>query len=197
MEVVLKTASIFICMGAKGKSKYNHIKIGDIFGSWTVDGEVFIDRYAKVPCRCSCGAQQNVDAYTLIAGKSKSCKPCGLPRKTTSNPSWRGYKQIPQSWFSGFKRNAKLGFELTIEDVWDLYISQNKRCALSGLPISFENQANQRGLRSFTASLDRIDSKKGYAKSNIQLVHKDVNIMKNAYEQDYFINICKLITERQ
>lgn len=194
MEVVFETASIFICMGAKGKSKYNSIKIGDSFGSWTIVGQVFMDRYAKVPCKCLCGIEQSVDVYTLVSGRSKSCKPCGLSRKTASNPSWKGYQEVPQAWFSGFRRNAKLEFNIEIEDVWNLYVNQKQKCALSGLPISFKNQANRRGLRSFTASLDRIDSSKGYIKDNIQLVHKDVNIMKNAFKQDYFINICKLIT---
>ena len=45
-----------------------------------------------------------------------------------------------------------------------------------------------------TASLDRIDSSKGYILGNIQLVHRDVNRIKSDFEQDYFIKICKLIS---
>lgn len=194
MEVVCLTASIFIYMGARGSTKYNKVKQGDIFGSWIVVGEVFVDRYAKVPCKCCCGELSDVDAYTLTSGKSKSCKRCGLSRKTTTNPSWRGYEEIPQSWFSGFERNAKRGFEITIQDVWSLYLRQGKRCALSGLRIDFTNNAAVKGNRSYTASIDRIDSKKGYTMDNAQLVHKDINIMKNVYSQDYFLNLCKLIT---
>lgn len=185
-------------MGAKGQSKYNTIQIGDTFGSWTVIGEVIMDRYAKVSCECKCGDRHVVDCYTLATGKSSSCKSCGLSRKTNSNPSWRGYKEIPASWltrFRNYSKKRKEGFNTTMEDVWNLYVKQDRKCALSGLPISFKNEANQRGLRRFTASLDRIDSTKGYTKDNIQLVHKDVNIMKNAYDQQHFLNICKLITE--
>ena len=184
-------------MGAKGQSKYNTIQIGDTFGSWTVIGEVIMDRYAKVSCECECGDQHVVDCYTLATGKSSSCKSCGLSRKTNSNPSWRGYKEVPQAWFSGFQRGTKKEFEISKEDVWNLYAKQDRKCALSGLPISFKNEAKKRGNRSFTASLDRIDSTKGYTKDNIQLVHKDVNIMKNAYDQQHFLNICKLITEHK
>ena len=43
-------------------------------------------------------------------------------------------------------------------------------------------------------SLDRIDSNNGYVEGNVQWVHKDVNMMKKDYNQEYFINICKLIT---
>jgi hypothetical protein len=46
-----------------------------------------------------------------------------------------------------------------------------------------------------TASIDRIDSSKGYILGNIQWVHKDVNFMKRTYSQEYFVKMCKLITE--
>jgi hypothetical protein len=46
-----------------------------------------------------------------------------------------------------------------------------------------------------TASIDRIDSSKGYEEGNIQWVHKHVNFMKRTYSQDYFIDMCKKIAE--
>lgn len=198
MGLVYRTSSIFIYMGKRNTSKYFDIKIGDTFDKWTVVGLPFMDKYAKVPCQCQCGAYYNVDAYTLTNNKSKSCKVCSLPRVGSVNPSWRGYKEIPNSWFLRFKRYSKIEFNIQIEDVWDLYVRQDKRCALTGLPISFANEL-ARGKKysgiNCTASLDRVNSQKGYTKDNIQLVHKDINIMKNAYDQSYFINLCKLIVE--
>jgi phosphoglycerate-specific signal transduction histidine kinase len=44
-----------------------------------------------------------------------------------------------------------------------------------------------------TASLDRIDSKLPYTYNNIQWIHKDINRMKNAYRQDYFIQLCGMV----
>jgi len=46
-----------------------------------------------------------------------------------------------------------------------------------------------------TAYLDRTDSSKGYVEGNVQLVHKDVNISKNKYELQYFINLCKDVSK--
>jgi len=43
---------------------------------------------------------------------------------------------------------------------------------------------------SVTASLDRIDSKLDYRKTNVQWVHKDINMMKRVLKQDYFIKLC-------
>ncbi len=48
-----------------------------------------------------------------------------------------------------------------------------------------------------TASLDRIDSSKGYTKDNIQWVHKHVNLMKHKFDQKYFVDICKLIANHE
>jgi hypothetical protein len=184
-------------MGTKNNTKYSTIKIGDVFGDWLVVGEVFMDTYAKIPCKCKCGFQANVDAYTVIVGRSKSCKICSLPRNGSNNPSWKGHEEIPSSWFNRFKRYAKSDFQITIEDVWNLYIEQDRKCKLTGLPISFVNEYirgdKYNGVKC-TASIDRIDSSKGYLLDNIQLVHKDVNIMKNSFDQDYFISLCKLIT---
>ena len=76
--------------------------------------------------------------------------------------------------------------------MWDLFIKQNRKCALSGLELSFPKI---NGDQSYTASIDRIDSSLGYIEGNVQWVHKDINIMKNKYDQDYFIQMCKLISE--
>ena len=48
-----------------------------------------------------------------------------------------------------------------------------------------------------TASLDRIDSNKGYTIDNVQWVHKDINKMKMDLEEDVFIDNCKLIIENK
>lgn len=48
-----------------------------------------------------------------------------------------------------------------------------------------------------TASLDRIVSTKGYVEGNVQWVCKMVNIMKNVYDQEDFINMCKKIGNKE
>jgi len=45
------------------------------------------------------------------------------------------------------------------------------------------------------ASLDRIDSDKGYTEGNVVWVYKPINLMKNTFSSEEFINICKLIVE--
>jgi hypothetical protein len=71
-----------------------------------------------------------------------------------------------------------------------LYKKQLGKCALSGVNIGFNDLYN-----GHSASIDRIDSKKEYDIDNIQLVHKDVNLMKNHFDQTYFLETCKRISE--
>ena len=44
-----------------------------------------------------------------------------------------------------------------------------------------------------TASLDRIDSTKGYVPGNIQWVHKDINRIKNKFSMDELLSYVKKI----
>ena len=144
----------------------------------------------------------NYQLQTAIV-RNSCCKSCRAVRSNISpkrnnrlaqNPSWAGYEEIPGSWFTKYFLRAnktKRTGTITIQDVWDLYLKQNKKCALSGVEISFTKEEG-----GYSASIDRIDSSKEYDLDNIQIVHKDVNIMKNRYNQDYFINFCKLISEK-
>lgn len=113
------------------------------------------------------------------------------------NKNWRGYEEISGSVFYGLKNNANkrnLEFSLTIEYLWDLFVKQNKKCALSNVDISF-NMTGHLNKKNQTASLDRIDSSKGYIEGNVQWVHKIVNQIKWELKQEDFIHWCKIITE--
>ncbi len=78
---------------------------------------------------------------------------------------------------------------LVIAEVINIFKAQKCKCAISGLPIRLGAMLYK------TASLDRIDSSKGYVISNVQWVHKDINRMKNNFNQEYFVGICKIISE--
>ena len=79
-----------------------------------------------------------------------------------------------------------LVMELDESFLCDLLASQNYQCSYSGMNISLEDR---------TASLDRIDSRHGYTKSNVHWVDKRVNFMKQSMSHDEFIQICKMIVQ--
>lgn len=140
-------------------------------------------------------------SYWTAKNRNGMCKSCRSTianksskrnTKRENNSQWKGHKEIPYGWFSSYferrsKRKQKVG-DITIEQVYDLWIVQDKKCALSGVTIGFYDDKN-----THTCSIDRIDSLKDYTIDNIQLVHKDINIMKNRFDQSYFIQICSLI----
>jgi hypothetical protein len=142
-----------------------------------------------------CGAEQsylrrNYAIHSFLL--NKRCRACSAIVNNTK-PHYT-YNQLKLSWFYGFQRGAEargIKWDIEVEDVWGLYEKQDRVCKLSGLPIGWADIG-----RNHTASIDRIDSNKGYVLSNIQLVHKDVNVMKNKYTQNYFISTCHLVAKR-
>ena len=104
------------------------------------------------------------------------------------------YNSIPYTWFS-MKQKGGISrgyiWDLSIEYIWNMYEEQQGLCALSGISIGW----SEKGLTA-TASIDRIDSSEGYIVGNVQLVHKDINFMKQQFSQDYFIDLCKLVADK-
>lgn len=111
--------------------------------------------------------------------------------------AWKGYEEISGGHWcdirkSAKRRSRKIEFNITIEEAWDLYIKQNRKCALSGVDIWFSPIGGRRHKKT-TASLDRIDSSLGYSVDNCQWVHKEVNMMKMSLKEEKFIKWCELI----
>lgn len=77
-----------------------------------------------------------------------------------------------------------------MEHIWSLYEKQDRKCILSGQNILFSGYTDKEQ----TASIDRIDSSKGYIEGNVQLVHKDINIIKWDFTNEEFIRICRLVS---
>lgn len=182
-------------MGKLGKSKYsNFFKKNQKYGEYTIISEdIIIENEAKVLCQCKCGEKKLVSCYTLIKGTSTKCLKCGNSLKKDKNPSWKGFGEISGKIFGKLKRDAikrNIIFNITLEYLDDLYKKQNKKCALTNLDLSmlYTNQ---------TASLDRINSSIGYIEGNLQWVHKDINMMKKNYEENYFIKMCQLVAKNK
>ena len=142
-----------------------------------------------------CGATQEYsrkDHYNQAVKLNRVCRACSN-RNEESNGHSGYYEEMAISWFDKFARQAEARgycFDLTKEFIWNLYESNNRLCALSGIPIGFSGRANGN-----TISIDRIDSSIGYTEDNIQLVHPDVNMMKQQFSQEHFIEMCKNIAQ--
>jgi hypothetical protein len=117
-----------------------------------------------------------------------------LHRPGHKNPAWKGCGEFPGHYFCHIRNRAKQfgrDFDLTPEYLWDLFLKQDRRCALSGLPMEFKTQKAGRS----TASLDRIFSSGGYVMGNVQWLHKHINLMKNVFRQEQFFDYCCMVVD--
>lgn len=101
--------------------------------------------------------------------------------------------------------NKDYVFDLTIDDLDDIWEEQEGRCALSGVPLYMrfntvksvfgdpDPKGKWNGL--LTASIDRIDSRKGYIKGNVQWVALCMNLAKKNTPDEDFIEVLKIIAE--
>jgi hypothetical protein len=176
--------------------------IGKKFGKLTaIENEKDKNGYnTRYICKCDCGNTHSVSKSHL---RSNRITHCGCVRTLGAKHSkWTGVGEISGDfWWTHIVRSAngsKNGnrtrkpkeLTVTIEEAWQLFLNQDRKCALSGIELTFPKKWKD---KSWTASLDRRDSSKGYILENVQWVHKDVNIMKNKFEQSYFTEICRLI----
>jgi hypothetical protein len=81
--------------------------------------------------------------------------------------------------------------------LWELLVSQKFKCALSGVDIVSPPKSAAGPRVHNSASLDRIDSSKGYIYGNLQWIHKDINTTKMKMPNDIFINWCHTISNYQ
>ena len=163
---------------------------------WTVISKPFFKKISKgifskkefIQLKCDCGTIAERYLENVAYGKSTQCRECSQDYMRT------GYKDISGTRFCHIKTSAKKRgylFEITPKDIYDLWIRQDKKCKLSGIPVTYQKRYDLKD----TASVDRIDSSKGYTLENIQIVHKDINMMKNTYSQEYFIEMCINVTK--
>lgn len=147
-------------------------------------------------CLCDCGNRVRVDRPNLITvGHTRSCG-CLKTRKGPDNPGWQGSGRLSGYFWSHIRHHAKrssrtLPFTITKDDAWGKFQEQGGKCALTGWDLSIDHSSKAASNR--TASLDRIDSSKGYEPGNIQWVHKDVNQMKWELSNSRFVDVCKAV----
>lgn len=129
------------------------------------------------------------------------CKKCGNSARRHDPERQNTYRQHQIDYanrsvehFIGRLLNKKSrNRHLRKEYVMGIYDAQRGKCALSGIQMT---HITGHGRVATNISIDRIDSDKGYIEGNIQLVCHAVNIAKNSWSQDVFIDFCRKIVEK-
>ena len=89
-------------------------------------------------------------------------------------------------------RNRTKEFDLDLPYLKELWESQNGKCAVTGVALELKDSYN----KNYQASIDRIDSSKGYIKGNIRFTSVSVNWLKSNLDDNHlmeFFQICKMV----
>lgn len=189
------------CPDCHLKRQPTTIQLGAQFGDWVVinilDFQYQLAKGKKIErkwhCQCKCGVEKWIRTSHLNGGLTRSCSKCSNIYRRLGKVG-----NLPLTDINRYKYGAKIRkyeWSLTNNYLWELYQKQDGKCSLSGVDLSFsESGIGKKGAKDVsTASLDRIDSTKGYTAGNVQWIHKDINKMKNNQPQESFLEWCKLI----
>jgi hypothetical protein len=110
-----------------------------------------------------------------------------------SNNRFDGYTKFRYHYRNIKKRYRDI--DVTIDDLNEQWKKQNGICEFSGVKLILSSYTKINKNPIYTASLDRIDSSKGYIKGNIRWVSRSINYMKNDMSDDMVWELCNLIKE--
>ena len=137
-----------------------------------------------------------------ISGLQNACKECShlKMRKYYEGNGIDGFlkKLIRNAKHNSDKKGKIEHFELNFDELKELYVKQKGLCAITDIKMTYLSYKsnNARECSKYNISIDRIDSSKYYTIDNIQLVCVIVNHMKWDMEQKDFIEMCKIISEK-
>ncbi len=79
------------------------------------------------------------------------------------------------------------------EYLWGLWLEQDGCCAYTGVRLHVGQRHAQTKKKDSIASLDRIDSSRGYEAGNVQWVHPVINQMKSDLTEQEFLWWCRTV----
>ena len=166
------------------------IPIGTKSKNWTIIGEPIIgnNRSLMYLVECNCGNTRYMNASEFYnTKKAIACSKCSgiirgknlkIKNGLIGELSFGKYERIKRI---AIKRN--ISFNVSLSYLWDLYLLQNKKCAITGDSICDINKA----------SLDRIDSTVGYLENNVQWVTYRANVSKHTMTMQELYNFCQKV----
>jgi len=140
-----------------------------------------------------CGKSITRRVYTYSKIK-KICPQCSINRilqKNGGRPhNYSGTNCYTGRDYATWKASAKrrnIKWAISKEELVQIYKKQDGKCALSGTKMELFSNSPYR------LSIDRINSSLHYSIKNVQFVCSIINVMKNKYPENVFIEMCKNI----
>lgn len=178
--------------GIAKKQKRFRDYTGEVFGPYEVLSFHHYKNKSYWNCRCLCGVEEVKNINFLKRIKEDTF--CRGKHKTEN------YEGIAGSLISSIIRNAANrghAFLIPINELWETWIKQEGKCALSGVEIVIPSTNQDYYDGKYSASLDRIDSSLHYCSGNVQWVHKKINYMKGNMTEEEFLYWCDAISDNR
>ena len=157
----------------------------------------------KAYCSRVCSAKDNAN-LTILSKESRQKGVETLRLKRYLHPDllavFKPYLRLIRRRVNIIKAGGKRGLHvgtyqnITLEYLQELWDKQNGICPYSGIKLTHMNQTDINNAI-FTASIDRIDSSKGYLQGNIQFVSMSINYMKGQMSHEQTLFLCTLIAK--
>lgn len=93
------------------------------------------------------------------------------------------------------RRRTQHEFNLTLDYLEVLWGNQNGTCPYSGVKLILNTHQKRCMDIRYSASLDRVDSSKGYTMDNVQFVSTAINYMKNNMSHDALMEFILIIKD--
>ena len=177
------------CRNCKARERSLDIKIGDNFKQWLViDGPVIGKGSVvlwKVRCM-ECNTSERYIQGNELVNNSKcfKCLKCAMKTKGNTQALNKGkIGELSLTRYSKLGRSAlkrNIQFNVSLEYLWNLFKLQDYKCAITGDVLLSINKA----------SLDRIDSDRGYEEGNVQWTTTQSNLSKHKMTMQELYNFC-------
>lgn len=156
-------------------------------------GKKFERRKAEV------NRSKRLDRKQYCSRKCQGCVACShLSKNGNTNNLQANNRKDQYSPFRWHLRNAKRRREctITLEDLKEQWDKQKGICPYTGWRLKNAPTMNERlDHTPNRASLDRIDSSKGYIPGNIQFISLMAQYAKNGWGDEELINFCEAVQQ--
>jgi len=180
---------ITCCKSCSRRKLTTILPVGFHIKHWTViEGPIYKNNTAYYKVKCDCGKELlKLPIEILSKTNYFQCASCAQKENKLEYMLSNGMVgELALTQYTRLKKSAEkrnYEFSVSIEYLWNLYLQQNKICAITGDIISNIREA----------SLDRIDSTIGYIEGNVQWVTYRANISKHTMTMNELYEFCKKV----
>lgn len=155
-------------------------------------------RLVEVSC-CYCGKvhkKTSIEIKRKLKHDSKffCSRSCSAKGNSSKNPRGKDEFTVFRKFLN--KANSRkiikdFDCDITLEYLKELWEKQRGVCPYLGIVLSLGPTRNP----NLKASLDRIDSSKGYIKGNVQFISMTMNYAKSSFNEEVLYNLIDLIVK--